>query len=392
MLFRRLATVAMALTLAGCSSSDSSSPWKALPDGALGEGLVRLVHAAGQPQELVGVGSVTVDGNRVPALWRTTDGASWLRLDTVPKSPYGFVSELTTVAMAADGRAAAIGQAVGGTHGNPRVGSWYLDGSTLVEVTADVELYGGPRQGAVNEMAAGPAGFVVVGTRTDRNERTGAASWTSPDARTSFTIHDADPALESAPGEIVRALAVAGDERGYLAAGDRFVSGTGRLDSDAMFWTSPDGQAWARLDLGALPAGHGSELPEVATAWQGGWAVAGTDSADGRTSLVVWSSPDGATWHRAAVDATDADPDGSSAATSIAEAGGELVVGARLGGRLAAARSTDGVTCTEVGLPGGVPSGSHAVVLAAPASNRLVLAATGDDTSTRIWSQPWPPG
>jgi hypothetical protein len=385
----RLAVAAVVLGLAAaCTSSGSSSSWTALADGALGPGTVRLVHAAGDGKELIGVGSITVDGSRVPGVWRSADGMSWQRLDAAARSITGLRSELTAVAAGADGRVAAIGQTTGGTHGNPRVGTWSLDGTTLTEYPGPVELYGGPRQGSVNEMAAGPAGFVVVGTRTDRNERTGAAAWTSPDARDTFTIHDADAALESAPAEIVRALAVAGNATGYLAAGDRFVSGTGRLDSDAMFWTSADAATWTRLDLGALAAGPGSELPEVAAAWEGGWAVAGTDSADGRTSVVVWTSPDGTTWHRSAVGALGSDPDGTSAVTSLAVVGDRLVVGARLGTRLAVAESSDGRAWSSLSLPAGMPNGPHAVVVGAPAGNRLVLAATGEDTSTHVWSRP----
>ena len=37
--------------------------------------------------------------------------------------------------------------------------------------------------------------------------------------------------------------------------------------------------------------------------------------------------------------------------------------------------------------PEGMPTGPHAVVVAAPAGDRLVLAATGEDTSTRLWTQ-----
>jgi hypothetical protein len=382
----RLAVAAAVLGLAGCTSSGSS--WTALADGALGSGTVRLVHAAGDGKVLVGVGSITVDGDRVPALWRTTDGTNWQPLDAVAQSITGVRSELTAVTVGPDGRVAAIGQTTGGVHGNPRIATWSLDGSSLTEYPGPVELYGGPRQGSVNEIGAGPAGFVVVGTRTDRNERTGAAAWTSPDARDVFTIRDGDAALESGPDEIVRALAVAGDGHGYLAAGDGFVSGTGRIDSDAMFWTSADGATWARLDLGALAAGPGSELPEVAIAWKGGWAVAGTDSADGRTTVVVWTAADGTNWRRAAVGALGSDPDGLSAVTSLAAVGDHLTVGARLGTRLAVARSGDGQAWSGVGLPSGMPTGPHAVVLAASAGDRLVLAATGEDTSTQIWSRP----
>ena len=379
------AAAALGLLLAGLAacSSGSSPAWHTLGDGE------RLVHLAPQPDALLGAGSVTTAGNRVPALWRTTDGAHWTALTTLPRSPYGELSELTTMATTPDGRAAAIGQAVGGTHGNPRVGSWYLDGTTLTEVPADVELYGGPRQGAVNEMGAGPSGFLVAGFRTDRNEHTGAAVWTSPDARQPFTIHDADPALESGPGETVRAVAAAGGAHGFLVGGDRFVNGTGRVDGDALLWTSPDGATWQRVS--AAPGvfdGPGSELAQAATPWNDGWAVAGVDSGDGRTTVVVWATRDGSTWERHPVDALGSDPDPLSAATSLAVVGDHLVVGARLGSGLALATSADARSWSRLALPAGTPSGEHATIVAAGVGDRLVVAATGDDSPTRVWTRP----
>jgi hypothetical protein len=384
-----MTAIGLVIAMAACSSS-SSSGWMALSSNVLGNGTVRLVHAAVWPRGLVGVGSVTTGNDRVPALWRTADGRSWERLNTDPKSFYGFVSELTTVAAQGDGGVAAIGQAVGGAHGNPRVGSWYLDDSTLKEVTAPVELYGGPRQGSVNEMAAGPTGFVVVGTRTDRNERTGAAAWVSPDARSEFDIVDADPALESGPSETVRALGVAGRADGFFAVGDRFVSGTGHVDADGLFWSSPDGRHWTRVAMAdpSILAGPGSEEPELVTAWRSGWAVAGTDSSGGLTKVVAWTSADGTSWQRTDVATLGTDPDSLSAVTSLQVVGdGTLVVGARLGTRLAVATSADGRTWKPLALPSGMPASDHGLVVAAPAGDRLVLAATGD-ASTRVWSEP----
>jgi hypothetical protein len=389
----RAVVLGAALVAASCSSGSGSSgstprtvAWQPAPAGALGSGVVRILDGAPGSTGLLAVGSVTTDANRVPAAWTTADGATWTRLDTVPKSPYGFVAELTTVAAAGDGRAAAIGQASGGAHGNPRVGSWYLDGTTLREVVADVELYGGPRQGSVDEMAAGPSGFVVVGTRTDRNERTGAASWTSPDAHEAFVISDADPALESGPDETVRAFAVAGSRRGYLAAGDRFVTGQGRLDSDALFWTSTDGRTWARVDDKTL-GGPATDTPQQAVAWRDGWAVAGTETSASRTAVVVWTSTDGTTWRRTTVGAVGTDPDALSAVTSLQVVDGGLVVGARLGTRLVVATAADGRDWQALALPADTPGGPHAVVVAAAAGPNLVLAATNDD-GTRLWSTP----
>jgi len=381
--------VASACSSGSSGSAPRSASWQPASPGALGPGLVRIVDAAPGPGGLLAVGSVTTNGNRVPAAWSTTDGTTWSKLATEPKSPYGFESELTTVAVDADGKAAAIGQAVGGAHGNPRVGSWYLDGTTLREVVADVELYGGPRQGSVNEMAAGPAGFVVVGTRTDRNDRTGAASWTSPDAHDAFAIHDADPALESAANETVRAFAVAASPTGYLAAGDRFVSGLGRLDSDAVFWTSTDGRTWTRVGDKTL-GGPASDTPQLAVAWRNGWAVAGSSTTGARTSVVVWTSPDGRSWRRTTVTALGTDADPLSAVTSLNVVDGGLVVGARLGTRLAVATSADGQSWRALTLPPTTPSGEHALVVAAPAGPDLVLAATTDD-GTVLWSTPAPP-
>ncbi len=368
----------------GPTTAGPGTGWRTVPRAVLGPGVTRIVDTAPLSEGVIAVGSVTTDGKRVPAGWTSTDGTSWVRLSVVPKSPYGFESELTTVAATPDGRAAAIGQAVGGTHGNPRVGSWYLDGSTLREVVAGVELYGGPRQGSVDEMAAGPAGFLVVGSRTDRNEKTGAAVWRSPDAHDAFTILDTDPQLESAPGELVRAIGAAGSPSGYLAVGDRTVDG--RLDDDAVAWTSPTGLRWTRVS-GSPTAfgGPGAELAQLATSWGQGWAAAGTDTQDGKTSIVVWSSADGVEWHRTPLSSLGTDPDVLSEVTSLSEYGGRLYLGARLGSRYVAASSEDGLHWTTIALPTLGSDDRHARLLLLPSTGALTVAATTDE-GTRLWT------
>jgi hypothetical protein len=236
-------------------------------------------------------------------------------------------------------------------------------------------------------MAAGPAGFVVVGTRTDHgNDRTGAAVWTSPDARDDFTLVDTDPALQSATGETVRGLGIAGGPRGYVAVGDQAVDG--RVDDEAMIWTSPDGQHWARVPASdASLGGPGDQLAALATAWGGGWAVAGLETVGGHTGVVVWSTRDGGRWLRTRVDAMGTDPDPLSAVTGLAEVDGRLLVAARLGGRFALASSADGVTWKAIALPAGAVPDPHAVAVVAPVGGGLSLAATTDD-GTRLWWAP----
>jgi hypothetical protein len=358
--------------------------WTSLPSNALGPGHSRIVDIAATPSGVVGVGSVTTAGRRVPAAWTSRDGETWTRLAVEPKSVYGFVSELTTVAATGDGKVSAIGQAVGGTHGNPRVGSWYLDGSTLREVVAPVELYGGPRQGSVDEMAGGPTGFVVVGMRTDQNERTGAAVWTSPDARTEFAIRDTDPALESGPHELVRALGAAADDQGYLAVGDITVDG--RIDDDAMAWTSPDGVRWTRVAASAGTfGGPDAEMAQLATPWQAGWAAAGIVTNQKGTSLIAWVSRDGARWRRVVLTGFGTSPDVLSEVTSLDGQGGRLYLGGRLGARFVAARSDDGLRWTPIVVPDGAKAEPHARLLVQPVGGRLVVAAT-TDAGTRLWS------
>src|SRR6516162_592281 len=94
---RASVTTAMVLMIAAACSSSNSSGWEALPPDGLASGTARLVHVAVGPGGLIGAGSVTTGDDRVPALWRSADGRSWQRLDPVPKSVYGFVSELTAV-------------------------------------------------------------------------------------------------------------------------------------------------------------------------------------------------------------------------------------------------------------------------------------------------------
>jgi hypothetical protein len=380
-----LGLVVGSVACASTSVTRSADPWSAVP--GLGPGTSRVVAMATSPSGAIAVGSVTTNGARVPALWRSGDGRAWQRLQVTPASPYGFESELTTVAATSDGKVAAIGQAVGGTHGNPRVGSWYLDGTTLREVVGPVELYGGPRQGSVGPMAAGRSGFVVIGTRTDHgNDRTGAAAWTSSDARDDFNLVDTDPALQSGPGETVRGLTVAGSDRGYVAGGDRAVDG--HLDDEALIWTSPDGQHWTRVPAAAADVGGpGDQLAQAATGWGDGWAVAGLETLNGRTGVLVWTTPDGVRWQRARVDAAGTDPDPLSAITSIVAVDGRLLVAARLGTRYVLASSGDGVTWRRVPVPAGAVPDAHGVLVLAPVAGGVAVGATSD-AGTHLWWAP----
>ena len=61
-----------------------------------------------------------------------------------------------------------------------------------------------------------------------------------------------------------------------------------------------------------------------------------------------------------------------------------------MGDVLAVATSADGKAWRALTMPPTIPSGEHALALAAPAGPDLVLAATTDD-GTVLWSTPAPP-
>ena len=116
---------------------------------------------------------VDAGGEHRPGLWSSTDSVTWSRVPTLPITPYGLVSELYSVAASANGLV-ALGMATGGAHGNPRTVSWLLGvDRTLHEVAAGFELYNGVRQISVRSIVAGPHGWVIFGSRNNRNDALG---------------------------------------------------------------------------------------------------------------------------------------------------------------------------------------------------------------------------
>ena len=108
----------------------------------------------------------------------------------------------------------------------------------LHEVAAAFELYNGPRQISVRTIVAGPAGWVIFGSRNNRNNRLGATAWTSSTGD-DFTIHDDVPALSSQPGEQILGLDVTPtglDLGGPQAQRSQRVSGAGGCGRPAGWW------------------------------------------------------------------------------------------------------------------------------------------------------------
>ncbi|MGC5051993.1 hypothetical protein ACLQ2S_11150 [Micromonospora sp. DT48] len=181
-----------------------------------------------------------------PAVWSSRDGAQWTPVPVVADSYYGRRSVVFSIACH-DGRVAAVGGKVGGAHGNPRVATWGQRGDgALVEVAASFELYGGPKAVNVSRLAAGDAGWLIVGNRAS-----GAAAWVSPDAA-EFTLIEGAPQLSTDEQGVTWASDAVAGPSGWLAVGGLLAPG--RIDRDPVAWTSVDGRDWRRTVLAGTEA------------------------------------------------------------------------------------------------------------------------------------------
>ncbi|MEU3456084.1 hypothetical protein ABZ671_21175 [Micromonospora sp. NPDC006766] len=387
---RRLVVVfgVIAVLLAGCvrsSASVESAPlrpqWRALtlpvPPGAPGRLLPRDVVACAGRWFVVGAVADPAGETR-PAAWASADGLSWSSVPVAASSFYGRRHVLYAAACR-QGRLGALGARGGGSHGNPRPGTWVqaADG-TLREVTAPFELYAGPRAVSVSRLVAGADGWVVVGSRAD-----GAAVWTSPDGER-FTLREGVPEL-------------AGDGRGRTIGLDGVAVPPGWLVVGAVLppratatsplaWFSADGRAWRRL---ALPASDGrSQAQRVALV--GGAMVAAGPVRDG---FGVWRAalPDGgagwvgdAGWRR--VGGFGVAGAGVSSVRALVSVGGGGLVAVTSDGRGHALWfSVDaGGSWRPMVLPVAVPDGGDSAAAVAFDGGRLVLV-TDDGAGSRAW-------
>jgi hypothetical protein len=315
-------------------------------------------------------------GEHRPGLWNSADGTAWTRIETVAATPYGEVSELYSLAADSHGLA-AIGMATGGAHGNPRTVSWVLqaDGK-LHEVVANFELYNGVRQIGVRSISSGPAGFVIFGTRNNRNDRIGATSWTSV-AGDDFTIRDNDVALSSGPGEFVQGLDVTSADAEYVAVGERLVIDGSNIDTDGIVWKSIDGVTWQRFSSTGLVLGGPGDQRVQRVAIDGTRVVlAGTQTSGSTVSFLSWTTRDGKQWNRTRLLGLKNSENALSNVTGLWNQGGRMVVSARVGSTLRAVQSADGAHWKPLVLPADVPVSDRARLVVATQGSHVLVGAS----------------
>jgi hypothetical protein len=250
------------------------------------EGAYPTQIAAG-PSGVVAVG--TIDGKL--ASWASPDGQSWtVARDALPSSRTGADTVAVTGLVAMRDGWLAVGREDPACNFNcgltaVRALAWTSpDGLHWTAVPKQRSLL----DAGMNAVAAGPPGFVAVGTGSGR-----AALWTSTDGSTWSRVPDAPmfgPRPGSGPGASVSGVGVAGRPGLTVVMGWAYGVGPGG-EPAVVAWWSADGRTWTKA---TVERGGGGQVFSVA-ATPGRFLATGPS---GRPSCLggIWSSVDGATW------------------------------------------------------------------------------------------------
>ena len=283
--------------------------WQRVPAspalGGPGEQRMEGVTAFGD--ELLAVGSSSPELDVDGAAWRSPDGLEWERVEADGLGGPGD-QRLLDVVVAGPG---LVG--VGSDGGSAAV--WTSpDGTSWTRVTPDEAVFGGPGDQVAVAVVAGVDGSVVA-VGTDGGAGDGdAAAWRSTDGGSTWVQAAPGPDLGGPGAQAMADVTVAGP----------LLVAVGQGGAGAAAWTSLDGSAWARVDLGE------GRVEAVAPGGDGVVAVGSVAGEGGALDGRAWRSEDGRSWVPVPID------DGALAAADqelldlvLAEpAEGEPVIGA----------------------------------------------------------------
>ncbi len=228
-------------------------------------------------------GAADTFGYTDAAVWVSTNGADWLRIDG--HGVFGGVvndlgtdrNQVMTDVARGPGGLVAVGGADAST-GDTAPPVWLsADGTTWSRLGDQADVF--PSGTWITAVTAGGPGYVAGGSINDR-----AAIWVSGDGR-SWTAVDQDLAAGHQWSSIEDVIATGS---GIIAVGTADAEGWYFGVGQAIAWNSVDGLAWNRQDIGSDPAALWSLVPT------GGGAMAIGYTAD--MSAVWTTAADAATW------------------------------------------------------------------------------------------------
>ena len=224
----------------------------------------------------VGTAGSSAESGDVAGVWTSPDGQTWEAAKVT--QPAGTIAAVA----AGSGRLTAVGT----VEDDERPCRLDVNGRPDVAGHPGFGIRRFPRPraaGQLQDVAAGPGGFVAVGSEVGAGGFR-ATAWYSPDGLV-WTRTQSDMAGDSA-GAVVQFGS------GYVAAG---WSPGENGDDRALFWTSPDGRTWEAAPDAKDLHDVGSS-PVLAAAGQHLVAFGGRSHAWVATEPLVWTSQDGVTW------------------------------------------------------------------------------------------------
>ena len=258
-----------------------------------------------------------------PTLWRSTDGLAWRRLADSPAfaGTGGPYSRFDSIAGVAPGRTGLV--AVGATNEGDMSAFDAEAWTSPDSVSWQRAVVSGAKDAAMNDVAAGPGGFVAVGIDGHTSGGTqmvgsrGAAVWTSADGKRWTRL---PTEADFAGAEMTRVIA---GPSGYLAVGLDMPAASVRQSTwpGPPIWISADGTHWKRVvaDIGAPRTG----VDVTGVAWTGHeYVIAGREFQSGFNGIAT--SPDGRTWTASELQAPA--PGGATLTIADLEAGGSPFV------------------------------------------------------------------
>lgn len=196
----------------------------------------------------------------------------------------------TGIAAAAGAEKFAIAVGHDSRSGSSEPAIWRIAGGKVTE--PDVPVTGGQPPVEVAQLDRSVDGWQAIGTAADA-----PAVWTSRDGL-DWESMPLDGSRKR--GESTEIIDLAVDHRGRaLAIGTRDRSPRGR---EALLWRR-DPKGWAPIAsktfVSDVPNDYGFLDPQAIAGGGLGWVIAGTEFADGRTDLIIWSSRDEESWTEA---------------------------------------------------------------------------------------------
>jgi len=222
---------------------------------------------------------------REPGAWQQVDPA------TLPR-----YEDAVLQAVASDGKTlVAVGAALGSA--KDAVVLYSTDGVRWEQAAGP---FGGPGFQYAYGVAAGPSGFVVVGSDGPDIGQEDAAVWRSADGRTWTRVPDPGGAFGGSGGQIMQAVAFKGHT--VVAVG---IDVPQLSPFDGAVWTSADaGVTWKRVRGQADLARPSHEYIKSVAATGSGFMAVGWDHHEVSAPPVAaaWASPDGTQWRRVTVE------------------------------------------------------------------------------------------